>query len=80
MENHFSYYSCKSSDTKSGSGRCPSAARKQIILHMETYHLHLQGQNLARIALVFNYILNIIKTEILPGDNSCNVYGYIRYL
>ena len=42
----------------------------QIATAIQGFHLHLQGQNPAHTALMFNHILNIIPSAILLGANS----------
>jgi gamma-glutamyl:cysteine ligase YbdK (ATP-grasp superfamily) len=42
----------------------------QIATAIQGFHLHLQGQNPAHTAMMFNHILNIIPSAILPGANS----------
>jgi gamma-glutamyl:cysteine ligase YbdK (ATP-grasp superfamily) len=42
----------------------------QIATAIQGFHLHLQGQNPAHTAMMFNHILNIIPSAILLGANS----------
>jgi gamma-glutamyl:cysteine ligase YbdK (ATP-grasp superfamily) len=42
----------------------------QIATAIQGFHLHLQGQNPAHTALMFNHMLNIIPSAILLGANS----------
>ena len=42
----------------------------QIATAIQGFHLHLQGQNPAHTAMMFNHMLNIIPSAILLGANS----------
>jgi gamma-glutamyl:cysteine ligase YbdK (ATP-grasp superfamily) len=42
----------------------------QVATAIQGFHLHLQGQNPAHTALMFNHMLNIIPSAILLGANS----------
>jgi gamma-glutamyl:cysteine ligase YbdK (ATP-grasp superfamily) len=42
----------------------------QIATAIQGFHLHLQGENPAHTAMMFNHILNIIPSAILLGANS----------
>ena len=53
----------------------------QIATAIQGFHLHLQGQNPAHTALMFNHILNIIPSAILLGViANCLLVEYLPFM
>jgi gamma-glutamyl:cysteine ligase YbdK (ATP-grasp superfamily) len=52
----------------------------QIATAIQGFHLHLQGQNPAHTAMMFNHMLNIVPSAILLGANSKLFAGKISSL